>query len=530
MVFYHDRAHDVLIYPAPLPHVRTALPEGREINGRYFAVPRTLRACQVLRHYDLPVPPLIDETYDFPRNKKIVPQPYESQKVAANFMALHRRCFNLGDMGTGKTLSVLWAADWLMRQQPGFRALIVAPLSTLQRVWADAIFNHFLGARTFEILHGDAKQRIAALKRDADFYIVNHDGIAVGAHTHKRLELGGFSRQLAERSDIQLAIVDEASAYKDGTTRRHRISRLVFGNKPYLWCLTGTPTPNAPTDAYGLAKLVNNALGKSWTGFRQDTMIQLSQFKWVPRQDGYDKARQLLTPSIRFDIRDVWDAPAMTTQQREVALTDQQKKLMRQLKNELLVQVKSGPITVVNEAAARTKFIQISLGAIYDDGHRAHAVDAEPRLGELLAVIEQAPGKMLIFAPLTSIVELVYKEIRGRWPTEIVNGNVKQKARARIFSRFQDEKDALRLIVADPGTMAHGLDLYLARTVVWYGTTDKAEIYAQANKRAHRPGQRHSVSVVQIVSNPLEREIYRRLETNTSLQGTLLDMVRNNVI
>jgi SNF2 family DNA or RNA helicase len=74
--------------------------------------------------------------------------------------------------------------------------------------------------------------------------------------------------------------------------------------------------------------------------------------------------------------------------------------------------------------------------------------------------------------------------------------------------------------------MAHGLDLYAAQTVVWFGPTDKAELYMQANKRAHRPGQKHPVTVVQIVATALEREIFRRLESNISLQGALLDTVR----
>ena len=78
--------------------------------------------------------------------------------------------------------------------------------------------------------------------------------------------------------------------------------------------------------------------------------------------------------------------------------------------------------------------------------------------------------------------------------------------------------------------MAHGLDLWQAQSVVWYGPTDRTELYLQANRRAHRPGQKHPVTVVQIVSNKLEREIYRRLESNESLQGVLLQMVREGKI
>jgi SNF2 family DNA or RNA helicase len=527
MTFFLDQPRNLLIYPALAGYTRhqiiQAIPEAKELNGHYLAVPRTLRNSQLLRVLGQPVAPVMDD-YDWPAAPGI--KPYESQKLVANFMLLHPRCFNLSDMGTGKTLTTLWAADWLMRKHPGLKALIVCPLSIMQRVWADALFKNFLGSRTIQILHGSAERRLELLRKSqVEFFVVNFDGVGIGAHTHKRFELDGFSKELAERDDIRLVIVDEASAYKDAQTKRHRLARLIIGKRDYLWLMSGTPTPNAPTDAYGLAKLVNNAFGKSFTTFQQESMIKLTQFKWVPKREGYDQARKLLQPSIRFDIKDVWDGPELTTQQREVELTSEQKKLLADLKRDLQVVVKSGqPITAVNEAAVRTKFIQIVLGAIYDSGHRAHAIDASPRIEELKAVIEQAPGKILIFAPLTSVVNLLYRELKA-WTREVVNGDVGQKERARIFSDFQTKSEP-RIIIADPGTMAHGLDLFAAQTVIWAGPTDKAELYMQANKRAHRPGQKYPVTVVQLVATALEREIFRRLESNISLQGALLDTVR----
>lgn len=528
VTFYHDTKRDVLIYPRHgdfiAAQLQQAIPEAREINGAYIAIPRTLRNSQVLRLFNFPVPAVMDG-YDWPRHPSIK-EPYESQKLAANFMVLHPRSFNLSDMGVGKTLTTLWAADFLMRQKK-FKALVVCPLSIMQRVWADAIFRHFLNRRTFEILHGSAEARIRALTADVDFFIVNFDGVGVGAHTRRRFELDGFSEALAQRSDIRLAIVDEASALKDATTKRHRIAREVYGKKDYLWLLSGTPVPNAPTDAYGLAKIVNNAQGKSFRTFQSETMYQPypGGFKWLPQRDGYEKARRLLTPSIRIDIKSVWDGPEMTTQQREVPLTDEQKRHMAALKKDLQVSLKSGAlINAANEAAARQKYMQISLGAIYDQGHGVHLIDSRPRIEELKAVLTEALGKALIFAGLTSVLTLLNNELK-EWSREVINGDVPQKTRSAVFQAFQ-ESDAPRLLIADPGTMAHGLDLYEARTVVWFGATDKAELYMQANKRAHRPGQRYPVTVVQLVSNPLEREIYRRLETNTSMQGALLDAVK----
>jgi SNF2 family DNA or RNA helicase len=525
--FWHDAQRNLLIYPgSPLPAVQQAIPETRLLNGSYFAIPRTLATSQIMRHFNYPVAPVItDAAYNWPRPPRIK-HPYESQKLTANFLVLHPRCFNLSDLGSGKTESALWAADYLMRQHPPgtFRCLVVAPLSILQRVWADRIHQMFLGGRTVEILHGTPSERLERLHRKPDFAIINFEGVGIGTKTRKQFVLGGLSEALRDDAGIKLVIIDEASAYKDSTTKRHRIARSVLGQRPYLWLMTGTPTPNAPTDAFGLAKLVNNAFGKSRTGFMEETMQKVTQFKWVPRRDGYEKAAAILSPSIRFDIRDVWDAPEMVIQQRQVPLTDEQVRMLAQLKKELAVTMKGGAITAANEAAARSKYLQISLGAVYDAAHVAHKVDASPRINELEDVIEQAPGKWLCFVPFTSAVNIVHNRLKQRYNCAIVNGNVSQKERSEVFSAFQDGD--LQGIIADPGTMSHGLDLWMARTVIWYSCVDKAELFAQANKRAHRPGQKFPVSVVQIVSNKLEIEIFRRLENNLSLQGSLLDLAR----
>ncbi len=528
--FYHDIQSNTLVYPRHALITQT-IPEAREINGQYVAVPRSLHNLQVLRHYNFPVSPVItDQNYDWPRPPN-VKQPYESQKTTANFLVLHPRAFCLSDMGTGKTMSMLWAADFLMRlrqhQATSFRALIVCPVSIMQSVWGDAIFRTFLGKRTFVVLYGSAAKRLELLKQPADFYICNFEGIGVGAHTRKKFELDGFSKALAERDDIKLAIVDEASAYKDAQTKRHHIAREVIGKRPYLWLASGTPTPNDPTDAYGLSKLVNNAFGKSYTTFRLETMYKATQFKWLPQRDGYEKARRLLTPSIRYDIKDVWDAPPLTTQQRQIELTPEQKKQMADLKRSMMVAMKSGAqISAINEAAARTKFIQISLGAIYDEHHKVHLVDASPRISELMELIEQVSGKILIFVPLTSVVNMLYKEL-NRYSREVVDGNTSPKDRPRIFQAFQQEPNP-RILIAHPGTMAHGVNLWMAQTVVWYGPCDVPEIYTQGNARAHRPGQQHPVTIVQFVSNKLEKEIFSRLDTKRALEGALLDMVRED--
>jgi hypothetical protein len=527
---FHDPTRRLVVYDSTQAgEILCSIASARGINGSMVAVPTDLYSLQLAAHLGLPVPPIIGEDYDWPHGPDI-PGPLAHQKVTANFCAVNPRCFNLSDMGTMKTLSTLWGADFLMRQYEDdgepFRALVVAPLSTLQLVWGDALFHHFMGRRTFRILDGSASRRERLLSEPADFYIINFDGACIGS---SRGKLGGLSAAIAARSDIKLVIIDEASAYKDPRTRRHRIARKLF-DRPYLWLLTGTPTAQGHLGAFGLAKLVNNAFDESYGSWVGRTTIPISKFKRVPTPEAHLEARKLLSPAIRYDIRDVWDGPPLTTQFRTVELTTEQKQHLHALKSDLVLAMKDGTLIVpANEAVARTKYLQICMGAIYDKHHNTHLIDSSSRIGELEDIISQAPAKVIILSPLTNVIHLLYKKLETKWTCAIINGETSRQDRDSIVHAFQGDHDP-HVIIADPRCLKFGLTLHAARTLVWYGATDSNETYEQANKRAHRPGQKHPVTNVQIVSTPLEREIYRRLAANERLQGVLLDMVRRELL
>lgn len=518
--------HRALIYTTPTPLLfAEACPDSRRLADGRVVVPFSLPNLRRIAARGLPVvEPMDADGYDWPGRFK----PFAAQRVTANFLALHKRATVLSDMGTGKTNAALWAADYLMTLQPGFKALVVAPLSTLRRVWSDAIFQGFLGKRKAVVLHGSAEQRLKLLEQDADFFIINHDGLGVGAQTSRgRLELRGFAHALFERSDIRLAIVDEVSAYRDASTRRHRLARHLIGQREYLWGMTGTPTPNGPLDAYGIAKLMNNANGESMTSFRMRTMMQVSTFKWVPKAGSQDVVKTALSPTIRFAIEECVDLPECTVQQREVELSAEQAKAFKEMKRDLRLMVTKGEVNAANEAVLRMKLIQISCGAVYDAGRLVHHLDCAPRLAELEQVIEEAHRKVIIFAPLTSVVDLLNTKLT-KWSRAVINGAVPDKQRSEIFRAFQDDAEP-QLLIADPGTMSHGLTLTKATTIVWYAPTDRTETYLQANKRIHRPGQDSKTTIVQIAATTIEREIFRRLEANESLQGVILKLAEDRL-
>ena len=387
-----DREYNVVIYndPERAERVVRSVPGAKALDANgFFAFPNTLYNLQLARWIGLAVPPPLAD-YDWPGRFT----PFAKQRDMANFMTVHPRCLNLSDMGTGKSLGALWAADFIMQQQPGVKALIVAPLSTLHRVWSDAIFQHFIGRRKCVVLHGSAKKRKTLLAQSVDFYIVNYDGVSV------------IKKELEARNDIQIIIIDEASAYRDGTTKRHRTARAVLATRSYLWLMTGTPTPNLPTDSYGLAKLVNNAFGESFLNCKSRMMEQVSKWKWLPKPGAHAMAHRLMQPSIRVSIDECIDLPPQLVEQRDVELSDEQREAYKTLKRDCVVMLEKGEVTAVNSAVVRLKLIQIACGAVYGEDHAINRLDAQPRLDVMREVLEQCNDKVIIFAPLRSVVEL----------------------------------------------------------------------------------------------------------------------------
>jgi SNF2 family DNA or RNA helicase len=191
----------------------------------------------------------------------------------------------------------------------------------------------------------------------------------------------------------------------------------------------------------------------------------------------------------------------------------------------LYVELQAGEVTAVNEAVKAMRLVQIASGVAYGAGGAHLEVGAPARVQECLDVIEQASSKVIIFCPFKGTMEYVAREIGKHYTVECINGDVSKSERDRIFHAFQTGREP-RVLVAQPAAMSHGLTLTAANTVVWYAPIYSQEIYAQANARVTRPGQKHSQLIVNIEGSPIERRIYAMLQSKAHMEGLLLDIIR----
>lgn len=513
----YSQKHNVVAWPglADPERVAEGIPGARCVNGIVVA-PVDLPTQCVAASIGLPVKSPIEVAYDWPRHHAI-PAPFAHQVEMAAFLTTHPRCHNLSEPGTGKTLGNLWASDYLMTVGAIKRVLIVAPLSTVYSVWRDAIGEHLPGRRRSSVLHGSVDARLEGIRTDADYYIINNEGLTIDR----------VREALVARGDISLVIVDESHKYRHHNTARWRSLRSLIQGIPnvLLWMNTGTPTPQEPTDAWGQQAM----LGKPSMGsrsFKTRVMRQITQFKWEPVPDSDRIVGDFLQPAIRFRRDDCIDLPPTSYEFRRAEQTAAQKKMLIDLRSKMLYAMESGvEITAVHEGALRTKVLQILGGAVYDKEHKAHDVDCVPRIQLLSDVIDECDSKVIVFASYTSMVTRLAALLRKNYSIEVVTGETSVKDRTRIFDDFQRLAEP-RIIVADPRTMAHGLTLTAANTIVWYSPADGGDVYVQANARIQRPSQKSHTRIVHIHADPIEHAIYTRNQKRQNLQNLVMSWVK----
>jgi SNF2 family DNA or RNA helicase len=493
---------------ALFPHGRRFKWEGNDL----IAVPHGIDETRLLRNLDLPVPAPITEHYGFPSADG--KRPFAKQVLTAAQMVMNAHNYVLNGMGTGKTKACLWAFDYLRSEGKANRMLTVAPLSTLDFTWAREVF-HTLPHLKVVVLSGSAARRRRLLKEKADIYIINHDGVKV------------ILPELLQRQDIDVICFDEAAAYRNARAQRSKMARKLANGRKYIWGMTGSPTPSAPTDAFGLAWLVTpEKAPRSFVQFRQDTMVNVSQFRWVPRKDAAETISKVLQPATRYTLDEIVELPPVIYREIEVPIGVRQKKVYDALREHASALLREGTITAANGGVVFTKLLQASIGWVYgDEDRKVFTLDNDERLDALIDIIESAERKIIVFSPFKSATAGISAALKGeKIEFAEVTGDTSAKERAEIFNLFQNT-EKYRVLNAHPECMSHGLTLTAADTIVWFGPTTKLETFEQANARITRVGQAHKQQVIKLVGTPVERMVYRKLEAKQELQASVLDLL-----
>jgi SNF2 family DNA or RNA helicase len=443
------------------------------------------------------VPSPILRNYTWPGKYK----PFDHQRETSAFLTLNRRAFCFSEPGTGKTLSALWAADYLMSLGLIRRCLVVCPLSIMQSAWLGDIAKSVVHRSAAVAYHTQASRRIEVVQNDYEIVICNYDGLPI------------LAKAIVEDGRFDLIIGDEANMVKNASTDRWKYLNQIVKADTTLWLMTGTPAAQSPLDAYGLAKLVNpTAVPKFSTAWRDKVMRQISKFKWVPKDNADTVVHNALQPAIRFTKAQCLDLPPVITVTREVPLTAQQTKCYNNLRALMMIRAAGETVSAINAAAMVNKLLQISAGAAYTDNGEVVEFDCSPRLNALLEVLDETSRKVLVFAPYRHSIDTIADFLtKKKVPFAKIHGDVSASARSRIFEQFQTTPDP-RVLVIQPQAASHGVTLTAADTVVFWGPVMSVDTYIQCCARSDRQGQdSDKVTVVHIQGSDTEKRMFKQL-------------------
>jgi SNF2 family DNA or RNA helicase len=476
-------------------------------GGQHIALPHNLDETLLLRNigYDVEAPVL--SQYSWPG-----PTPFDVQRKTCSLLTTNKRAYVLNGMGTGKTKSALWAWDFLNENNLAGKLLVVAPLSTLNFTWMKECFET-LPHRKVTVLHGSKSKRLDRLNDPADIFVINHDGIAV------------IYEYLKTRTDIDTLVLDELAVYRNGTSNRTKVIRTLARQMKWVWGMTGSPTPNEPTDAWAQASVITpNTVPKYFTRFRDELMVKISPFKFVPKQDAVDKAHAALQPSVRYTLDDIVELPDVVHRTMDIAMGPKQEKVYKSMRENAFVAIANKEITAMNAGAVLSKLLQISTGWVYTREKGVVALDNDKRLDALVDALEATDHKVIVFAPFVHALGGIAKRLRDEHiDVATISGATSKSDRDDTFRKFQNTT-SIRVLVAHPQCMAHGITLTAADTIIWFAPTTSLEIFEQANARIRRVGQKHKQLILMFQSTEAEKKMYTRLRAKQKVQNLLLDM------
>lgn len=510
--------HKLIGVPAN-PAVVNLFPNGkphRFMDSDWLLVPHAETEVYLLRKLGFEAPAPILTQYAFPQT---VGKPaFEVQKKTAALLTMARRAYVLNGMGTGKTKCAIWSFLYLKAQKRATKMLVIAPLSTLQFVWQRETFEIDPNVKVI-VLHGDAKKRRAALAdTSADIYVINHDGIKV------------LESELLARTDIDVVCIDELAAFRNKSDRTKAMVGLA-AKKPWVWGMTGSPMPNAPTDVFYQCKVVTpDSVPRYFGHFRAKVMYPLGNLnKWVPKADAVEQSYDVMQPSVRFTIDEVQELPECIERFVDVEMGKIQQKVYKDIVAHCQSAFTNGElVTAANAGAAMSKLMQISMGWVYTTDANGNSktipLDNIKRIEALVDAIESTDRKVLVFVPFIHALDGIGQALtKEKIEYATVSGATPAKDRNNIFNMFQNTSK-LKVLLAHPACLAHGITLTAADTVVWFGPITSLEIYDQANHRIRRVGQKHKQQIIHLQSTAVERRIYKLLQGKQDVQKKFLQL------
>lgn len=444
-------------------------------------------------------------------------RPYFYQEYAEQFILDNPEAGLLLDMGMGKTVVSLTAADKLLNDYFAVRkVLVIAPLKPAKETWLPEIkkWDH-LQYLTASLVIGSKQSRVAALEQDADIYIINRENVAW---------LTNELSSIGNAWDFDMVVIDELSSFKSSKSQRFKALKKYITLSKRVVGLTGTPAPNGLIDLWSQIYLLDSGerLGRTVSGYREryflpDKRNQTTIFSYKPKEESekaiYDKISDIC---VSMSAEDWLEMPERIDTVQHIKLSDKELKLYEEFEKEQYLEFINGQVTAATAAALTNKLLQFSNGAMYlDDG--SYKVTSDKKLEALAEIVDTSQGQpILCFYSYRHDCERILRKFKG----------AKKLESADDIRDWNDGK--IPLLLAHPAGAGHGLNLQTGgNIIVWFGLTWSLELYQQANARLYRQGQKNSVIIHHLVTDgTVDKRVLDSLQGKREVQDELLESLK----
>ena len=435
------------------------------------------------------------------------------------------------DMGLGKTAVILHVIADLVDRVEAFGAIVVAPLRVCQIVWRqEAALWEYTRHLTFSLVHGTAEERVAALRKPAQIYLVNYENLPwlVDQFQHYWIRRG-------KGLPANVLVMDEVSRLKSTRTMQGGLrGRRLLEILPYFqyrYGLTGVPAPNGLLDLFGQYLCIDGGarLGRSYSKFQQEYFYQMDYNGWhfAPFESTPKQITELIGDiTLSMKNADYLKLPPLTVNDIDVLLPAKARKKYDEMEKQFFLELDSGEtIDIGSEASLVNRCLQVAGGSVYlrpggTEWEKIH----DAKMKALEEIVEEAAGEPILLAyQFRHEAERILWKFRGaKW----INSRISEKEMIKIAQDWDQGK--IPMLIGHRASMGHGLNLQKGSNIlVEFGQDWSHDLSSQTRARLLRQGQEKPVFVYRLIARDTMDEVQRDvLETKAAAEATLRSAVK----
>ena len=467
-------------------------------------------------------------------NYKFKTLPYKHQLTALEKSWNRETYAYFMEMGTGKTKVLIDNLAMLYDKGKVNGALIIAPKGVVGTWYNNELPTHLpshisnvttLWQSNITKKQLEKLESLFEVEESLHILIMNVEAFS----TTKGMD---FAKKFLSCHETLMAI-DESTTIKTPTAKRTKNIIKLASEAKYRRIMTGSPVTKNPLDLYTQCDFLSPWLldFTSYYAFR-NRYAEMKTLHMHGRQiqvvNGFKNLGELSDKLKGFSYRvlkeDCLDLPDKIFIKRQISLTPDQRKLYEQMKKEAIAILKGKQSTTVNALTQLMRLQQITCGHFTADDGVTQPIPNN-RITELMDVLEETEGKAIIWAHYQFDITNIIKAVSKKYGSESIvdyYGLTPQDERQPNIKRFQSDPKC-RFIVGTPSTGGYGITLTAANTVIYYSNGYDLEKRLQSEDRAHRIGQKKSVTYVDInAEETVDEKIVKALRKKISIASEVL--------